>query len=201
MNPDSIAGTATETGERMNAGLRIAGGLLDNFIFSSAMSIAFFPFMMINLLASVGDNRLPEPFPLPFFIAGAVFCALFLCKDVFNGRSPAKRIIKMQVVDSRTGLPANPLRCMVRNIPLLFWPMEGIAVLLNPKKRVGDYLAGTQVEYTTSPQRRPSNPGQLFLAFLIALACCSLIVLPFYYLSQLMFSFHERMLHDMNMYR
>ena len=39
---------------------------------------------------------------------GVIGLALYFCKDSFHGRSPAKRILKLQVVDEVTGKPPAP---------------------------------------------------------------------------------------------
>ncbi len=42
--------------------------------------------------------------------------AIYFCKDCINGRSIAKRILKLQVVDNSTGQVASPLKCFIRNM-------------------------------------------------------------------------------------
>ena len=38
--------------------------------------------------------------------------ALYFCKDIFNGRSIAKRILNFQVVDNYTGESGKPLEVL-----------------------------------------------------------------------------------------
>lgn len=68
-----------------------------------------------------------------------------LNKDFFNGQSPIKRMGGYQIVDIRTGQPANKIKCLTRNITLLIWPIEVVMIWINPKRRLGDYIAGTKV--------------------------------------------------------
>lgn len=76
-----------------------------------------------------------------------LFCfSLYFNKDIFLGRSIAKRILGFQVVNHRTGLAAGPLRCLVRNLTIMLWPIEVIAALVNSNRRIGDYIAGTRLE-------------------------------------------------------
>jgi uncharacterized RDD family membrane protein YckC len=92
----------------------------------------------------------PQP-PLPDFMNGvwgyiALFgLALYFCKDIFNGRSIAKRILNLQVVDNYTGKAASPLKCFVRNITCVLWPVEAIVAMANTSRRLGDRLAGTKL--------------------------------------------------------
>ena len=74
-------------------------------------------------------------------------------KDIFHGRSPAKRILKMQVIDIKTGQVANPLKCLARNLTIVLWPLEVIFVLIDPKRRLGDKIAGTRIDYVENPEK------------------------------------------------
>ena len=75
---------------------------------------------------------------IPFFI--------YLNKDFFNAKSPAKRILGFQVIDRKTNKPANELQCFVRNLTIcVAWPLEVIVGLINPERRIGDFLVNTKV--------------------------------------------------------
>lgn len=50
---------------------------------------------------------------------GILGLALYFCKDIINGRSLAKRLLKLQVVDNTTGEVASPMQCFVRNLFVL----------------------------------------------------------------------------------
>ncbi|MFK7808444.1 MAG: RDD family protein [Saprospiraceae bacterium] len=76
---------------------------------------------------------------------GMAALGLYFFKDIFNGKSIAKRILNLQVVDNKTGKVASPLKCITRNIFCLIWPIETIMSLVNPKRRIGDYVAGTRI--------------------------------------------------------
>ncbi len=71
--------------------------------------------------------------------------ALYFCKDIFNGRSIAKRILGLQVVNNSTGKVASPIRCFVRNITCVLWPLEGLIAIVNTSRRLGDKIAGTRL--------------------------------------------------------
>ena len=68
----------------------------------------------------------------------------YLNKDFFNGRSPAKRLLHLQVLDA-SGRPANELQCFLRNVTFFLWPLEVLVLLLGQRGRLGDALAGTHV--------------------------------------------------------
>ena len=78
--------------------------------------------------------------------------ACYLNKDFLRGRSLAKGLFGLQVVDAG-GQPANELRCCVRNLTVLLWPVE-VLLLLGRRIRWGDTLAGTYVRRV--PQGAPS---------------------------------------------
>ena len=74
-----------------------------------------------------------------------ILVSLYFNKDIINGRSPAKRILKFQVVDKDTNLTATPLKCLLRNLTIIIWPIEVLMTLFNPSQRLGDKLANTKV--------------------------------------------------------
>ena len=95
--------------------------------------------------------------------------ALYFCKDSIGGQSPSKRIFKFQVVDNKTGEIASPLRCLVRNIFILLWPIEAILLLINPARRLGDMVAGTKV-IIVDPEPSPLKINFVSLAIVFILA-------------------------------
>ena len=75
-------------------------------------------------------------------LLGVVF---YFLKDSIDGRSIGKFIVGVQIVDSRTEQPAGPFQCFLRNLFCLIWPIEAIALLIDPEKRIGDKVAKTKV--------------------------------------------------------
>jgi len=119
---------------------RILSMLLDHIL----MCLIVVPMMILAFaLVITFEDKLNKEFGIaliffPFFI--------YLNKDFFNGKSPAKRILGYQVIDIRTNNPANELQCFVRNLTIcIAWPVEVIVSLINPKRRIGDLLANTKV--------------------------------------------------------
>ncbi|HHC80656.1 MAG TPA: hypothetical protein ENK46_12285 [Flavobacteriia bacterium] len=78
---------------------------------------------------------------------GLVFFPMFiyLNKDFFRAKSLAKRFIGYQIVDIKTKEPASELQCFIRNLTLPVWPLEVIVGLINPERRMGDFIANTKV--------------------------------------------------------
>lgn len=48
-------------------------------------------------------------------------------------------------MSSRTGNPAGPIQCAIRNLFWLVWPIEALILFFSPKRRIGDIVAGTKV--------------------------------------------------------
>ena len=83
------------------------------------------------------------------FIAGMLVFIIYFCKDILNGKSPAKRLLGLQVIDLKTGQPASKLQTIIRNITIPLWPLEVLYTLFSKDRRIGDLLAGTKVEIST----------------------------------------------------
>ena len=119
---------------------RILSMLLDHCIM--CLLIVPLSFLIFGLGALMKDNLnngigMVLVF-IPFFI--------YLNKDFFHAKSPAKRILGFQIIDRKTNNPANELQCFVRNLTIcVAWPLEVIVGLINPKRRIGDFLANTKV--------------------------------------------------------
>ncbi len=122
----------------------IVNRILSMFLDHCIMCLLIVPlgFLILGLGALMKDNLnngigMVLVF-LPFFI--------YLNKDFFNAKSPAKRILGFQVIDRKTNNPANELQCFVRNLTIcVAWPIEVIVGLINPERRIGDLLANTKV--------------------------------------------------------
>jgi len=81
-----------------------------------------------------------------FFTLAALIWAILLNKDIFSGRSVGKRQFGLQV-HNNSGGPASRFQCLVRNLTVVIWPIELIVVLINPNRRLGDFIAGTRVTH------------------------------------------------------
>lgn len=170
------------TSYKVNTGTRVGSMLLDHFIMTAAAMIFTLPAVFVNLFANVNSTN-----PVPatglsdtsFYMSLTGF-ALYFCKDVFQGRSPGKRITKLQIVDFKTSEAANPLRTVVRNLFCIIWPLEVIITLINPGRRLGDLVAGTKVVYYNPAQHLKSrtNLFQFLMCLLLAYGFMLAITLP-----------------------
>ena len=132
---------------------RLVTMFLDHMIMCILLCFVEGPAIMVHIVR-LQHSR--PPFELFDFGVYDVFAfSLYFCKDIFSGRSIAKRILGFQVVNQSTGLPGGPLRCVVRNFTLLLWPVEVIVSMVNVNRRMGDHLAGTSLVVYD-----PKAPGQ-----------------------------------------
>jgi len=119
--------------QKISIKLRLLSMLLDHFF------ICFITIPPIVLL----DHLLPVRtldnywFPLIFII--------YLNKDFAKGKSIAKRILGLRIVDHKTGETANEWQCFLRNIFTMLWPIEVLFTLFSPTRKIGDYLASTHI--------------------------------------------------------
>jgi uncharacterized RDD family membrane protein YckC len=126
---------------------RLASMFLDHivmcFIVVPALIITF---VLLQLI--LGDNLYSD------YIGGSyrngvmifmmILCIYFL-KDSFRGKSVAKRMIGLQVVNRKTSEPASSFLCFIRNLLLPIWPLEVLISIFSPSRRLGDLIANTKV--------------------------------------------------------
>src|SRR5882757_2816989 len=124
---------------------RLGSMLLDHVIMTCIILVFFAPAFIFDLFSNNAS-----PLKLYSFNSFSTYVAilglsLYFCKDIFNGQSVAKRILKLQIVKYSTGEVASPIQCVVRDIFCILWPIEVIITLNNPNRRLGDRIAGTKV--------------------------------------------------------
>ena len=88
-----------------------------------------------------------QMFTSPGFLLGLGWM-LFYCllKDcLFGRRSFGKMICKLTILNAGTGEKASYGNLIIRNITYVIVQIEGIVVLVNGGKRLGDMIAKTQV--------------------------------------------------------
>lgn len=119
---------------------RISSMLLDHII----MTIVIVPPMIILMILAL--NGIMEIEDGTFTVVFFFMMFIYINKDFFNAKSPAKRILGYQVINRKTEKPASELQCFVRNLTIaVAWPLEVIIGLINPERRIGDFLANTKV--------------------------------------------------------
>ena len=167
----------------VNVGTRLVSMLIDHFAMTMVAMVFFIPMIMSDLLSmfNLTHEHTEMDFGGTLFYVWLVGFALYFCKDTINGRSFGKRITKTQVVNNNTGQVASPLKCFIRNIFCVIWPVEVIVSLINPSRRIGDIVAGTKiVSYIPTNVEQPKfEIGKAILSFAISYGFLVLLMLPF----------------------
>jgi len=165
---------------------RILSALVDHLLMTIIAVMLSIPYFVISTLSSLSENSHSDPSALfskkdiigPYWYLGLIGFAVYFCKDSIQGRSIAKRIFNLQVVVNSTNQQADPLRCLVRNLLILLWPIEIILCLVNPERRIGDYIAGTKIiVYTNSAPPISHNVPKILVALVLAYLFCLLPML------------------------
>lgn len=105
-------------------------------------AIVIFVFVLFGA-AELFIGSLNEMLALMYYILIIPCIFLLVIKDVVNGRSIGKRLMKLKVVTTSDS-KFYAWRLMLRNTTLIIWPIE-IILLLQNKKRLGDIFAKTDV--------------------------------------------------------
>lgn len=167
------------TDKKLETGTRLGSMLLDHFFMTMIAGIFFIPEII-----SMTSNMLVHEQPKSDVFGGTSYIfmigfAIYFCKDCINGRSIAKRILKLQIVNNSTGEVASPLRCLVRNLFCVLWPLEVIIASINPNRRIGDRVAGTKLVYFDSSLEQPKvKLGKIAIALLLAYGFMILLMIP-----------------------
>ncbi len=151
--------------------MRLLSMAVDHFVMSFLLLVIMFPVMIFGITL-----------PYSIYVGIPVF-ALYFCKDSFGGKSIAKRIFKLQVVNYKTGLPAIPFQCMIRNLFCIFWFVEVIIILFNPGRRIGDFIAFTKV--VPEVNKKPEKIHVSGIIFTYIFTCAVLYGVYFLFLDNL----------------
>ncbi len=134
----------------IETGTRLGSMFLDHFIMTILVVMIAIPEFITSFSNAFDLSHEPSSasslFPTFNFLSILGF-ALYFAKDCIQGRSPAKRILKLQLINTHTGKVATPFQCLIRNVLIIIWPVEVIIALITPQKRLGDRLAGTELVY------------------------------------------------------
>lgn len=166
---------------------RMSTMIIDHFMMAFLLMLFEAPFMVHNLLtlSSLDNGQMPEFF-FGYNWYDVFLFSLYFNKDMLQGRSMAKRIFKFQVVDFKTNKPANSIKCLIRNLTILIWPVEVIMALINTERRLGDYIAGTKLaNYEVS--QNITTPNYISMIIAIPLAMLATYLLWFYPVSLLIY--------------
>jgi uncharacterized RDD family membrane protein YckC len=146
--------------------------------------VAIWPFVFGNffmvgpeeLAQQIEDGENPFDFGKGMIIGISLAYALIFNKDLYLGRSPAKLVLKLQVLNSWNDKPASAFQCLIRNLTFPLWPIEAILMFANPARRLGDYIAGTRVA-SYDPLESPQQKQNWLLAIVVYALSASLIYL------------------------
>jgi uncharacterized RDD family membrane protein YckC len=156
--------------------------LLDHIAMTCIAMFFFIPGMISGFSNACEINHEQTHFDIfgGLSYIGLIGFALYFCKDSINGRSLGKRALKLQIVENSNGKVASPIRCFIRNIFCVIWPIEVIVTLASPSRRIGDMVAGTKV-VPFDAERKPSkiNYGHIGLSILLAYGVMLLAMIPY----------------------
>ena len=95
-----------------NIGIRLASMLLDHFIMTFGIVIVAFFLIGIGYLivGNPSESELPEWFMIIPIFLGLMLFSIYFNKDAIKGKSPAKRILGLVIVDNKTGEIASPIK-------------------------------------------------------------------------------------------
>ncbi|MFV0539013.1 MAG: RDD family protein [Dysgonomonas sp.] len=136
---------------------RIISGLIDATII---MGVLIF-LLLLLFIFGLANNILSRILLLSFIYS------LLLCKDIFQGQSIGKRIVKLRVKNTDNSR-ASLYKLVLRNLFFIIWPVEFIMCYINPQRRLGDIVVGTKLTHDHSKENTTNTSG-CFLTFLMVL--------------------------------
>jgi len=164
----------------ISVGTRLVAMLLDHVFMTIIAMVFFLPTMISGFSGAFNVSHEQTDFNFmggPMKYIGLFGFALYFCKDIINGRSIGKRILKLQVVDNKTGEVASPLQCFVRDIFCILWLIEVIVAITNTSRRLGDKVAGTKlVHFDPTLEQPKTNVSKLALPVIISFGLIVLLM-------------------------
>lgn len=135
----------------------------------------YIPLIFILFIVGLGNNLIFRILLL------SIIYSLFLCKDIlFQGQSIGKRILKLKVRDLN-GRGISSFRLVLRNFFVIIWPVEIIMCLINPQRRLGDILIGTEIAYDNMKSTFIAKK-KYFISFTIVMTLCFLLFYSIFYI-------------------
>lgn len=173
--------TGTILEQKISTGTRLGSMLLDHMIMGFAAGLFLVPSIAVSIYSSFKEGGVMfEDGPGGLVYLSYLGFAIYLAKDCVQGRSPAKRLLELQVVKNSTGEPASPVRCVLRNFLCFLWPIEVLAALINPERKVGDYVAGTRLApFNKNHASNKIDFWQIALALALAYGFTYIFMYPF----------------------
>ena len=160
--------------KEITVGTRIWAMILDHFVMTLIMVGIGFVLMGIGFII---DTLYDDHWSLFVIIglAATLTFSVYINKDALKGQSPAKRSMKFQVIDIKTGMTASPLKCLIRNVILPIWIIEIPFILSNPQRRLGDLIAGTIIKPYDSNKISKYDKKSVLISILIGMIYMAII--------------------------
>lgn len=116
--------------------------------------------MLLFCLLTMAFGQSMENIPMPLiFLFILSFPILFICRDLFFGKSLGKRIFRLTILDKQTGDKAKASKRLLRNIFFLISEADVIVMLISGFT-IGDYAAHTVVVPTKNIKFDKSDPSK-----------------------------------------
>lgn len=166
-----------------HAGTRLGSMLLDHIIMVCLMMVFMVPYFVIEFPKALNISHEPATYDIFGNYVYLMFAgfAFYFGKDSIQGRSPAKRLLSLQVVDHKTGAVASPLQCLVRNLFCALWPFEVLVTIFSPGRRIGDFVAGTRViVFDPAREQQTLDWRKIGLAMTISYGVVLIMAIPYY---------------------
>lgn len=119
---------------------RVVASYIDYLI---VIGLSTLPLLVFLFIEDFVFEKVFSFFPV-FMLVGST---LYLCKDCFKGVSPGRWLMCIAVRDRNdTDIIPNKKMLIIRNLTMLFWPIEFIVLLFSKnKQRLGDKISQTEV--------------------------------------------------------
>jgi len=134
---------------------RLKAFLIDTIILEVGVVILII--LMININKS---------FLYIYSLTAIIIYSLFFCKDLINGQSIGKRVLKLQIT-TENGEAESLRNIIVRNMIALLQPIDILYMINNKGKRLGDIICKTKVVNVSQKIKYDSKPLFLIAHFVI----------------------------------
>ena len=153
--------------------VRLLQMALDIIITAAIVGVGAFVFfvLILNIAEASRSFFMGILFYILLMLSVIPIGGMFLNKDLFFARGPGKMICNLIVLDHQNKTPATPLQCLLRNLTILIAPIEIVFAVFSPKRRLGDFLAGTEIStYVKEKHVREAPTRELISSLLLGAA-------------------------------
>lgn len=157
--------------QKVNVPTRYRGVIIDQFSIVFVLMIICLPLLLFVIYTTI---KYGQPALLKEHVWTSIYAclapAIYFNKDILLGQSIGKRICALQVTDRKTGEPATPFKCLIRNLTLFFWPIELVVILITRNRRLGDFIANTETTIFTQSSDTRIPWSQIIIFILLTSA-------------------------------